>query len=281
LWFRSTSLVTASRSSPRAWLFLGVEAMTGRDGSAISDTYVTSAQVVSRHADHLNRIPRITDRANVTRVLVVDDVSLFRAGLTAALEATGYDVLGEAEDAESAVALAEITQPDIVLLDVLMPGISGIDALADIATVAPNAAVVLLTGSESEEDMITAVGRGARGYILKDMPFEELVVSIDGVSDGGGAVSPLMAGKLFDMTRQLLRQQDIVGTRKPKLTKREIEILHTVADGLTNPQIAVVLYISEYTVKNHIRNIFEKLDVRSRHEAVAHAVREELFTVAS
>ncbi len=213
------------------------------------------------------------------RLLVVDDVPLFRAGLTAALQAAGYDVVGQAEDGESAVALAEIEQPDIVLLDVLMPGMSGIEALAKIAAVAPDAAVVLLTGSESEEDLIAAVKLGARGYIVKDMPFDQLVVSIDNVAGGGAALSPVMAGMLFDLTRQLVLHQDIIGTRKPTLTSREIEVLEMVSDGKTSKQIGDLLYISENTVKNHIRNILDKLGLHSRNEAVLYAVRENLIVL--
>jgi len=215
----------------------------------------------------------------VKRLLVVDDVPLFRAGLTAALQAAGYDVVGQAEDGESAVALAEIEQPDIVLLDVLMPGISGIDALAKINAVAPDAAVVLLTGSESEEDLVAAVKLGARGYIVKDMPFDQLVISIDSVADGGAALSPVMAGKLFDLTRQLVLHQDIIRTRKPTLTSREIEVLEMVSDGKTSRQIGDLLYISENTVKNHIRNILDKLGLHSRNEAVLYAVRENLIVL--
>ena len=204
---------------------------------------------------------------------------LFRAGLTAALQAAGYDVVGQAEDGESAVALAEIEQPDIVLLDVLMPGMSGIEALAKIAAVAPDAAVVLLTGSESEEDLIAAVKLGARGYIVKDMPFDQLVVSIDSVAGGGAALSPVMAGMLFDLTRQLVLHQDLIGTRKPTLTAREIEVLEMVSDGKTSKQIGDLLYISENTVKNHIRNILDKLGLHSRNEAVLYAVRENLIVL--
>lgn len=213
------------------------------------------------------------------RLLVVDDVPLFRAGLTAALQAAGYDVVGQAEDGESAVALAEVEQPDIVLLDVLMPGISGIDALAKITAVAPDAAIVLLTGSESEEDLVAAVKLGARGYIVKDMPFDQLVVSIDSVADGGAALSPVMAGKLFDLTRQLVLHQDVIRARKPTLTSREIEVLEMVSDGRTSKQIGDLLFISENTVKNHIRNILDKLGLHSRNEAVLYAVRENLIVL--
>jgi two-component system NarL family response regulator len=213
------------------------------------------------------------------RLLVVDDVPLFRAGLTAALRGAGYEVVGEAADGETAVAAAEIEQPDIVLLDVLMPGMSGIDVLEKINAVAPSAAVMLLTGSESEEDMVAAIRNGARGYILKDMPFDDLVLAIDNIAGGGAAISPGMAGKLFDVTRQLLRHQELVGARKPTLTGREIEVLGLVADGKTSRQIGDVLFISENTVKNHIRNILDKLGLHSRNEAVLYAIRENIISL--
>jgi len=213
------------------------------------------------------------------RLLVVDDISLFRAGLTAALGGAGYDVVGEAADGEAAVALAESEQPDIVLLDILMPGMSGIEVLGKIRAVSPTAKVVLLTGSESEEDLVAAIRGGARGYILKDMPFSELVDVIDNISSGGAAVSPGMAGKLFDVTRELLLHQELIGTRKPTLTGREIEVLGLVADGKTSREIGDLLYISENTVKNHIRNILDKLGLHSRNEAVLYAIRENLITL--
>lgn len=211
------------------------------------------------------------------RLLVVDDVPLFRAGLTAALKGAGYAVVGEAPDGDGAVALAEAEQPDIVLLDVLMPGSSGLDVLEKIRAVAPGAEVLLLTGSESEEDMVAAIKGGARGYILKDMPFDQLVASIDNIADGGAAISPGMAGKLFDVTRQLLRHQELVAARKPSLTGREIEVLELVADGNTSREIGDALFISENTVKNHIRNILDKLGLHSRNEAVLFAIRENLI----
>ncbi|KAA3637797.1 MAG: DNA-binding response regulator, partial [Armatimonadetes bacterium] len=162
---------------------------------------------------------------------------------------------------------------------VLMPGISGIDALAKIQAVAPDAAIVLLTGSESEEDRVEAVRLGARGYIVKDMPFDQLVLSIDQVAKGGAAVSPVMAGKLFDVLRQLVLHHDMVGARKPTLTGREIEVLEMVSEGKTSRQIGDLLFISENTVKNHIRNILDKLGLHSRNEAVLYAVRENLIVL--
>lgn len=213
------------------------------------------------------------------RLLVVDDVPLFRAGLTSALNGAGYDVIGEAGDGESAVAVAESEQPDIVLLDILMPGVSGIDVLGKIRAVSPTSEVLLLTGSESEEDLVAAIRGGARGYILKDMPFDELIVVIDNIAGGGAAVSPGMAGKLFDVTKELLLHQELISTRKPTLTGRELEVLGLVADGKTSRQIGDLLYISENTVKNHIRNILDKLGLHSRNEAVLYAIRENLITL--
>ncbi len=213
------------------------------------------------------------------RLLVVDDVPLFRAGLTSALNGAGYDVIGEAADGEAAVAVAEAEQPDLVLLDILMPGMSGIDVLGKIRAVSPSSGVLLLTGSESEEDLVAAIRGGARGYILKDMPFDELVRVIDNIAEGGAAVSPGMAGKLFDVTRELLLHQELNSTRKPTLTGRELEVLGLVADGKTSRQIGDLLYISENTVKNHIRNILDKLGLHSRNEAVLYAIREDLISL--
>jgi DNA-binding NarL/FixJ family response regulator len=213
------------------------------------------------------------------KLLVVDDVPLFRAGLTSALREAGFDVVGEAESAEAAVAAAESLQPDLVLLDVLMPGLSGLDVVEKIAAASPVTKVVLLTGSESEEDLLTAIRGGARGYIVKDMPFQQLVDAIRAIERGGAAISPQMAGKLFDVTRHLLRHQELVQSRKPTLTGRELEVLELVAKGNTSKDIGDVLYISENTVKNHIRNILDKLGLHSRNEAVLFAIRENLISL--
>ena len=215
----------------------------------------------------------------MTKLLVVDDVPLFRAGLVSALKDAGLDVVGEADNAESAVAEAEALQPDLVLLDVLMPGLSGLEVVEKITAVAPSSQVVLLTGSESEEDMLIAIKAGARGYIVKDTPFPRLVESIAQVANGGATISTQMAGKLFDVCRQLLRHQELLQSRKPALTGREIEVLELVAKGNTSREIGEALFISENTVKNHIRNILDKLGLHSRNEAVLYAVRENLISI--
>jgi DNA-binding NarL/FixJ family response regulator len=215
----------------------------------------------------------------MTRLLVVDDVPLFRAGLTSALKEAGFDVVGEAGNAEDAVAQAELLRPDLVLLDVLMPGLSGLDVVGKIVAASEESQVILLTGSESEEDMIQAIKAGARGYIVKDMPFESLVDLIEAVAAGGAAFSPKMAGKMVDVLRQLLRHQELFKSRKPTLTGREIEVLQLVARGLTSKAIGDTLFISENTVKNHIRNILDKLGLHSRNEAVLYAVREDFINL--
>jgi two-component system NarL family response regulator len=167
----------------------------------------------------------------------------------------------------------------MVLLDVLMPGLSGLEVVEKIRAVAPEARVVLLTASESEEDLLTALKTGARGYVVKDTPFPRLIDSITAVAEGGAALSPVMAGKLFDVCHQLLRHQELLQARKPTLTGREIEVLQLVAQGMTSREIGNTLYISENTVKNHIRNILDKLGLHSRNEAVLYAIRENLISI--
>ena len=214
---------------------------------------------------------------NDTRVLVVDDVDLFRKGLNAALTQAGFDVCGEADNAEEAVTVAETLQPDVVVLDILMPGLSGLDVVEKLIAVAPECRVLLLTASESEEDLLTGIKAGARGYVVKDAPFEDLARSIEDVVDGGAVISTRMTGKLLDVLTGLLRHQDFMAPRKPTLTGREIEVLQHVAAGMTSKQIGHELFISENTVKNHIRNILDKLGLHSRNEAVLFAIRENLI----
>jgi two-component system NarL family response regulator len=211
------------------------------------------------------------------RVLVVDDVDLFRTGLSAALRAAGFDICGEAANAEGAVTAAEELLPDVVVLDILMPGLSGLEVVEKILAVSPASRIILLTASESVEDMLEGIRSGARGYLVKDTAFEGLAGAIHDVMRGGAAVSARMGGKLFDILRQHLRHQDIAGEREPSLTGREVEILRHVAAGETSREIGRMLYISENTVKNHIRNILDKLGLHSRSEAVLYAVRESLI----
>ncbi|OFW53837.1 MAG: hypothetical protein A2V75_08340 [Actinobacteria bacterium RBG_16_70_17] len=212
-----------------------------------------------------------------TRVLVVDDVDLFRTGLSAALRAAGFAICGEAASAEGAVTASESLLPDIVVLDILMPGLSGLEVVEKILAVSPTTRVILLTGSESVEDLLTGIKAGARGYLVKDTAFAGLATAIEDVAAGGSAISSKMGGKLFDILRQLLRHQDFSGPRPPCLTGRELEVLRHVAAGETSRGIGRLLFISENTVKNHIRNILDKLGLHTRNEAVLFALREHLI----
>ncbi|MCH7846553.1 MAG: response regulator transcription factor [Acidobacteria bacterium] len=211
------------------------------------------------------------------RLLIVDDAPLFRAGIGSALSAAGFEVVGEATTAPDAVQQAKELQPDIVLLDILMPGVSGLEVIDDILLVSPSSKVLLLTASESEEDLLAGVKAGARGYLTKDIPVPELIAAIDAVAAGGAALSPTMAGKLIDVAHQLFRHKELLALRQPTLTGREIEVLELVAQGNTSRQIAELLFISANTVKNHIRNILGKLGLHSRREAVLYAAREGLI----
>lgn len=211
-------------------------------------------------------------------VLIVDDAPLFQAGLSAAFRAEGFIIAGQADDALGAVQLAKEHKPDLVLLDVLMPGISGLDVVSKIIDASPLTKVVLLTSSESEEDLLKAIKGGARGYIVKTSAMGNLIEAVREVLEGGAVVSPFMGGKLFDTVAHLLRHRDTNATRKPSLTGREIEVLRHISQGMTSREIGEKLFISENTVKNHVRNILDKLGLRSRNEAVVYAIREGLIT---
>lgn len=215
----------------------------------------------------------------MTTVLVVDDAPLFQAGISAALDNAGFEVVGQAQDAMAAVSKARQLKPDVVILDVLMPGLSGLEVLDKIVDGTPGTKVVLLTASESEEDLLAAIKAGASGYVVKDTPLPQLVANIREVVAGGSVISPQMATKLFVNVRQLLRHRDIVAGRRPTLTGREVEVLQLVAQGMTSREIGEKLFISENTVKNHVRNILDKLGLHSRNEAVMYALREDLISI--
>jgi DNA-binding NarL/FixJ family response regulator len=213
------------------------------------------------------------------RVLVVDDQELFRRGLTMLLNVeTDIDVVGEAADGASAVRLATDLAPDVVLMDVRMPKQTGIEACTAIKDAAPNARIIMLTVSDEEADLYEAVKNGASGYLLKDSSIDEVAQAVRVVADGQSLISPSMAIKLLDEFKQMSRT-DRSTVPTPRLTDRELEVLRLVAQGLNNREIAKQLFISENTVKNHVRNILEKLQLHSRMEAVMYAVREKLLDI--
>ncbi len=214
---------------------------------------------------------------NRVRVLLVDDHPLFRRGVRWALEShPTIEVVGEAGDGVEGTALAESMAPDVVLLDVRMPRRSGIEACVDIKQAVPSAKILMLTVSDEEADLYEAVKSGASGYLLKDSSIDEVAQAVRVVADGQSLISPSMAIKLLDEFKQMSRT-DRQQVPSPRLTDRELEVLKLVAQGLNNREIAKRLFISENTVKNHVRNILEKLQLHSRMEAVMYAVKEKLL----
>ena len=217
------------------------------------------------------------DGSEPVRVLVVDDQELFRRGLTMLLSSEeGIEVVGEAGDGVEGTTLAESVAPDVVLLDVRMPRRSGIEACLAIKASVPSAKIIMLTVSDEEADLYEAVKSGASGYLLKDSSIEEVAQAVRVVSEGQSLISPSMAVKLIDEFKQMSRPEkgQVPGVR---LTDRELEVLRLVATGMNNREIAKQLVISENTVKNHVRNILEKLQLHSRMEAVMYAVKEKLL----
>ena len=217
--------------------------------------------------------------SDAIRVLICDDHALFRRGLIMVLESEeGIDVVAEAEDGEEAITKAEESAPDVVLMDVRMPRMSGIEATRAIADAVPSAKILMLTVSDEEEDLYEAVKAGATGYLLKEISIEEVANAIRAVVTGQSLISPSMASKLLSEFNNLAKQaqQKIL---VPKLTDRELQVLKLVAQGMSNREVAEDLFISENTVKNHVRNILEKLHLHSRMEAVVYAVREKLLDI--
>lgn len=215
------------------------------------------------------------------RVLIVDDHALFRRGLRMVLEAEdGIEVVGEAGDGAEAIARAEESVPDVVLMDVRMPKRSGIEATSQMKDLLPNAKIVMLTISDEETDLYDAIKAGASGYLLKEISIEEVANAVRAVDAGQSLISPAMAAKLLTEFATMMKKVDEPPSiPAPRLTEREMEVLRLVAKGHNNRDIAKELFISENTVKNHVRNILEKLHLHSRMEAVVYAVREKLLDI--
>jgi DNA-binding NarL/FixJ family response regulator len=222
-----------------------------------------------------------TTEADRLRVLVVDDHALFRRGLQTILEQEAdLELVGEASDGAEAVDKAQELMPDVVLMDVRMPKRSGIEATTQIKDLLPHVKILMLTISDEEADLYDAIKAGASGYLLKEIPIEEVADAIRSVWAGQSRISPSMASKLLSEFSAMAKGgADRPQVPTPKLTDREMEVLQLVAKGLNNRDIAKQLYISENTVKNHIRNILEKLHLHSRMEAVVYAVREKMIEI--
>src|ERR1700727_1948462 len=189
------------------------------------------------------------------RVLIADDHALFRRGLEMVLEEEDdIDLVGQASDGTEAIAVAGEALPAVVLMDIRMPKITGIEASRVMKEVAPSAKIIILTISDEEEDLFEAIRAGASGYLLKDIPLDEVAETVRGVHGGQSLISPAMAGKLLTEFASMARGAEEERPQQlpaPKLTDREMEVLKLVARGMNNRDIARELFISENTVKNH------------------------------
>ena len=225
--------------------------------------------------------PEVRRYAEPIRVMIVDDHALFRRGLEMVLtDEDDIELVGEASDGAEAVENAAEVLPDVVLMDIRMPRSSGIEACRAMKEAAPSAKIVMLTISDEEEDLFEAIKAGASGYLLKDIPLDEVAESVRAVYGGQSLINPSMASKLITEFATLAGHESTGRAEQvpaPKLTDREMEVLKLVAKGMNNRDIARELFISENTVKNHVRNILEKLQIHSRMEAVMIAVREKLI----
>ncbi len=200
------------------------------------------------------------------RVIVADDHPIVRSGIVGLIALDqGVEVVGEASDGAEAVDLAARLRPDVVLMDLRMPGTSGIDATARITADLPDVRVLVLTTYETDDDILGAIEAGASGYLLKAAPHEEIVAGIRAVAEGHTVLAPAIAATLVTRMR---------GDRveRPQLSPRELEVLRLVATGRSNPEIARELFIGEATVKTHLLHVFEKLEVSDRTRAVTLAL---------
>jgi DNA-binding NarL/FixJ family response regulator len=221
------------------------------------------------------------DPPDAIRVLIADDSPLFRRGISVVLATEeAIDVVAEAENGEDAVEKAAEYAPDVVLMDVRMPRVNGIEAARAIRGDSPATKIIMLTVSDEDDDLYEAIKAGANSYLLKEVSVEEVPEAIRAVVQGQSLISPSMASKLLNEFNTLAKQADEKPRlQAPRLTTRELEVLKLVAQGMSNRDVAEALFIAENTVKNHVRNILEKLQLHSRMEAVVYAVREKILDI--
>ncbi|MDD2923109.1 MAG: response regulator transcription factor [Anaerolineales bacterium] len=207
------------------------------------------------------------------RILVADDHSLFRDGIVSLLEAGGHTVIGQARTGGEAVEQALALQPDLVLMDIHMPSMSGLEALKNIKSKNPDIKIVILTVSEEDKDLLEAIRSGANGYLLKHINSTEFFKLLNNLERGEAAILPSIATRLFKYVSQAEGEKG----EKPILSDREIDVLKLIAAGKSNRDIANELSISENTIKFHIKNILQKLSVANRIEAVTYAMQHRLI----
>lgn len=207
------------------------------------------------------------------RVLLADDHALFRAGLASLLNAWGVQVIGQAANGNEAIAGAREFHPDLVLMDINMPGLNGLEATRAIKTEFPDIKVIILTVSDDQEDLFEAIKSGAEGYLLKNLREEEFADLLNRIARGEPVMFSGLAKKLLQEFARLKQQEKPVVEAESGLSVREQGVLELVARGDTNKQVAATLYISEYTVNFHMKNILSKLHLKNRTQVATWALR--------
>ena len=207
------------------------------------------------------------------RVLIVDDHDLFRTGLRNLLEEEGVQVVAEASAGSDAIRVVREVAPDVVVMDLNMPGMGGVEATRQITGLAPLTRVLVLTISDEDSDVMDAILAGACGYLLKDSSIQDLIAGIRAAAIGESRISPTIASKVLQQVRASSSVPAIADTIRSELSDREIEVLKLIANGKDNAMIAGELHISPKTVKNHISNILMKLQIDNRIQAAVYAVK--------
>ncbi len=204
------------------------------------------------------------------RLMLADDHRMLREGLSRSMREQGFDIVGEAGDGAEAVALALRVRPDVILMDVTMPEMDGVEACRQVRSQLPDTKVVMLTMHADQQVLTSAIRSGATGYLVKDCSTEEIASAVRMAASGETALSPQLAASMLNE----VRRWDLPHKEEERIiTKREEEVLQLIADGCSTPEVAERLYISQKTVKNHLASIYQKLDARDRTQAVLAAVR--------
>jgi DNA-binding NarL/FixJ family response regulator len=229
---------------------------------------------VEKGGSQLTEVLQSDERqAETVRVLIADDHDLFRTGLRNLLEEQDVQIVGEASTGIEAVRIVREIAPDVVVMDLTMPGMGGVDATRHITGIAPLTRVVMLTISDQEDDVMDAILAGACGYLLKDSSIQDVIAGIEAAARGESLISPTIASKVLQRVRATSTQPEIANQIRTELSDREIEVLKLIANGKDNALIAAELHISPKTVKNHISNILMKLQIDNRIQAAVYAVR--------
>jgi DNA-binding NarL/FixJ family response regulator len=204
------------------------------------------------------------------RLMLADDHRMLREGLSRSMSEHGFDVVGEARDGVEAVTMACNVRPEVILMDVTMPEMDGVEACRQVRAALPETRIVMLTMHADQEVLANAIRAGACGYLVKDCSTEEIADAVRMAANGDTALSPQLAASMLDEVRKL----DMAPSREDRVvTKREEEVLQLIADGCSTSEVADQMYISQKTVKNHLASIYQKLDARDRTQAVLQAVR--------